>query len=150
MRSRIVSWAVTALFLGLAAALVGMVPAHAGAESAPPGAPDAKAWVVVDADTGAVIDAHDSHTRLPPASTIKVLTALIVAAALGPSTAVPVSADAAAMPPIKLGLHPGHTLRADDLLRGLLMSSANDAAVALAERVAGSRQGFAQDMTQVG
>nr|MDQ6927963.1 hypothetical protein [Actinomycetota bacterium] len=50
----------------------------------------------------------------------------------------------------KLGLHPGHALRADDLLRGLLMSSANDAAVALAERVAGSRQGFAQDMTQVG
>jgi D-alanyl-D-alanine carboxypeptidase (penicillin-binding protein 5/6) len=105
--------------------------------------------VVVDADSGAVIDGREPHLRLPPASTIKILTALIATTALGPSTPVPVSPNAAAMPAMKLDLRRGQVWRSDDLLRGLLMHSANDAAVALAERVGGSRQGFADEMHRV-
>lgn len=140
----------------LAGVLVGLTSPAAAAPLTPPSphpaapaAPDARAWVVVNADTGAVIDGHDPHVRLPPASTIKILTALIATAALGPSTPVPVSSAAAGMPAMKLDLRPGQVWRTDDLLRGLLMHSANDAAVALAERVGGSRQGFANEMQQV-
>jgi D-alanyl-D-alanine carboxypeptidase (penicillin-binding protein 5/6) len=102
--------------------------------------------VVVDGDTGALVDGHDVHLRLRPASTVKVLTALVAVAALQPDDPVPVSATAARMPPESAGMRAGETWRADDVLHLLLMASDNDAAVALAERVSGGRAGFARDM----
>lgn len=103
----------------------------------------AKAWVLVDAGTGAVIEAENARTPLPPASLTKLLTALVAVRALQPDAAVPVSERAAAMPARKLNMEAGEEWPLTDVLHSLLLSSANDAAAALAERVAGSLEGFA-------
>jgi serine-type D-Ala-D-Ala carboxypeptidase (penicillin-binding protein 5/6) len=103
--------------------------------------PPPKAWILVDVDTGNVIDAGNDHTPLPPASLTKVITALAVSN-LAPDTPVTVSAQAAAAPADKIGLKQGQVWTADELFHALLISSANDAAIALAQQVGGSVAGF--------
>lgn len=76
-----------------------------------------------------------SRVALPPASLSKVLTALAVVSALKPGAAVVVSKRAAGAPASRLGLRAGQTWRTEDLLRAMLLVSANDAALALAEKV---------------
>lgn len=76
------------------------------------------------------------------ASVFKVLTALVVVENLPTDADVPISARAEGMPARKMQLVNGEVWRASDLLHALLLASANDAAVALAERVAGSLEGF--------
>lgn len=110
----------------------------------------AKAWIVVDADTGAVVDQHDAHTRFRPASTVKLLTALVGARSLAADEQVRVSARAAGAPANRLGLVEGQTWRFDDLLASLLLVSANDAAVAIAERVSGNLDRFAAELRRAG
>ena len=103
--------------------------------------PTTKAWVLVDADTGNIIEASNDHTPLPPASLTKVITAL-ASSNLAPSTPVTVNAVAAAAPADKINLKPGQVWTADELFHALLISSANDAAIALAEQVGGTVAGF--------
>jgi D-alanyl-D-alanine carboxypeptidase (penicillin-binding protein 5/6) len=111
------------------------------AAPAPPPLP--KAWIVVDADTGNVIDAGNDRVPLPPASLTKVLTALTVVETLPPDTQdVPVSARAAAAPADKISMKQGEVWTLTDTLYSLFLSSANDAAVALAERAGGTVEGF--------
>lgn len=117
-----------------------MRAAPARATTPPPLLPP-KAWVVVDADTGNVIDAGNDHTPLPPASLTKVITAL-AAGNLPPDSPVPVSDQAAAVPADKLFMKAGEVWTFDQMLHSLLISSANDAAVALAEKAGGSLTGF--------
>lgn len=119
-----------ALLLFLAS-LVCAAP-HASAQVAP-----AEASILVDADTGAVISQQNVHTPLPPASTIKVVTAYIAAERLPANDAIPVSALAEAMPALKINMKAGQVWSLPDVLNSLLIVSANDAAVALAERVGG-------------
>ena len=102
--------------------------------------------MLVDADTGAVIDGSNARLPLPPASVGKVLTALLAVERLPAGAQAPVSPRAAAMPASKVGLVAGQTWPVDDLLQALMLVSANDAAVALAERVGGSLPGFRQEM----
>jgi D-alanyl-D-alanine carboxypeptidase (penicillin-binding protein 5/6) len=110
--------------------------------TAPPLLPP-KAWVLVDADTANVLDAGNDRTPLPPASLTKVITALAAIDSLAPGvTDVPVSARAAAMPAAKISMKAGEVWKLDDTLHALMLSSANDAAVALAERVGGTVEGF--------
>jgi D-alanyl-D-alanine carboxypeptidase (penicillin-binding protein 5/6) len=122
-------------FLTLLVAVVVAVvaPASAGAQTAAP--PPPKAWIVVDADTGAIIDAGNARTPTPPASTIKVLTALIALERLPPQDTIPVSAKAEGMPARKINMKAGQVWDLEDTIITLLTVSANDAAVALAERV---------------
>ena len=120
---------------------------RASAAGAAPAASPAQGWILVDADTGAVIDAGNEHEALPPASVIKLLTALLAVTNLKPTAKVPVSARAEAMPAMRIGLGTGELWPRDAVLRSLLMVSANDAAVALAERVGGSLSGFSTAMT---
>ncbi len=97
----------------------------------------------MDADTGNVLDAGNDRTPLPPASLTKVITALAAVGSLPPSaTDVPVSATAAAMPASRINMKQGEVWTLNDTLYALLLSSANDAAVALAERAGGTEQGF--------
>lgn len=103
----------------------------------------AKAWVLVDAGTGAVIEAENARTALPPASLTKLLTALVALRALEEDASVPVSGRAAAMPARKLNMEAGEEWPLTDVLHSMLLSSANDAAAAVAERVAGSLEAFA-------
>jgi D-alanyl-D-alanine carboxypeptidase (penicillin-binding protein 5/6) len=111
--------------------------------------PVARAWIVVDAETGAVLDASNEHATLRPASVVKVLTALIAVRALPANAVVPVSPTAASMPPEKIGMAAGESWPLSEVLHALLMVSANDAAVALSEAVSGSRARFAAQMSLV-
>ena len=98
--------------------------------------------MVVDADTGAVIEGGNDRTPMRVASVLKVLTAVVVVEHLAPDDEVPVSARAEDMPARRIQLKQGEVWRVDQLLHALLLVSANDAAVALAERAGGSLEGF--------
>jgi D-alanyl-D-alanine carboxypeptidase len=102
-----------------------------------------KSWILVDADTGRVLDAHDEHTRRRPASTVKLLSVLTATQHLSPSSEVTVSPLAAGMPARKIGLPAGATWPLDDIVSSMLVVSANDAAVALAEASGSTLDGFA-------
>jgi D-alanyl-D-alanine carboxypeptidase (penicillin-binding protein 5/6) len=101
------------------------------------------AWILVDADTGAVLDAASARTPMRPASIFKILTALVAVQQLPADAQVPVSTRAASMPAMKIDMKAGQVWPLGDVLRCLLMVSANDAAAALAERVGGTLEGFA-------
>ncbi|MDQ1378916.1 MAG: hypothetical protein QOE15_3089 [Acidimicrobiaceae bacterium] len=125
--------------LGSAARLVAPVTTTP-ATTAPP-LPPPKAWILVDVDSGNVIDAGDDRVPMPPASLTKVITAL-AASNLAPDAPISISDRAAAAPADKLMLKSGAVWTADEMVRALLLSSANDAAVALAERLGGTLEGF--------
>ena len=113
------------------------MPVHAAPVLTP------KASILVDADTGNVLDGLNVHEALPPASLSKIFTALTSVYALPPDTAVPVSARTAGMPAHNMNMKEGQVWRLEDVLSSLLVSSANDAGMALAERVSGSAEAFA-------
>jgi D-alanyl-D-alanine carboxypeptidase len=109
--------------------------------SAPP-PPPPKAWILVDADTGVVIDGLNTRQALPVASLSKIVTALAIVDALPDGGDVPVSALAEGMPARKINMKAGQTWTFEDSLASMMLSSANDAAVALAEKAAGSLEAF--------
>ncbi len=106
-----------------------------------------KSAIVMDADTGRVLYSHALGRTGQPASTIKILTGLISLKALNNDDWVYVSRRAASMPRSKVYLRSGKSYRANDLINSVLLASANDASVALAEKVAGSEKVFAKLMT---
>jgi serine-type D-Ala-D-Ala carboxypeptidase (penicillin-binding protein 5/6) len=108
----------------------------------------ARSFVIMDAKTGQILLSLNPQLFLPPASTLKVMTALAVVEHLKMDDKVTVSPYAAAAPPSKIGIKPGETYTVQELLYALLLSSANDAARALAERVCGSESTFAQQLTR--
>jgi D-alanyl-D-alanine carboxypeptidase (penicillin-binding protein 5/6) len=132
----------------LVALALSVVTGVARAQPAPPAPPPPlpRAWIVVDADTGAVVDASNERVPLRAASVIKLLTALIAVERLPSDATVPVSPLTEGMPASKINMKAGQTWELRDTLYSLLLASANDAAVALAERVSGSRAGFAATM----
>jgi len=108
----------------------------------------ARSFVIMDAKTGKILLSLNPQLFFPPASTLKVMTALSVAEHLKMDDKVSVSDYAAAAPASKIGIKPGETYTVRDLLYALLLSSANDAARALAEKVSGSEPAFAHQLTQ--
>lgn len=86
------------------------------------------------------------HQRVFPASTTKVMTAILVLERLPLDSVVTISSRAAMVQPSKIGIRPGEKYRVADLLYAVLLKSANDASVALAEAVAGSEEKFVQMM----
>jgi len=106
----------------------------------------ARSAVLMNPATGEILFAKEPHLRLPPASTTKVLTALVVLERLDLNSRVLVSPQAAGAPPSRIGLHPGDAALTQDLLYGLLLKSGNDAAETLAEAAGGSVPGFAELM----
>lgn len=103
--------------------------------------------MVMDAGTGAVIFAKAPDTPRQPASTIKIVTAMIALKSLRNNDVVNVSRHAADMPSSKICLDVGKSYIANDLINAVLLASANDAAVALGEKIAGSEAQFANLMT---
>jgi serine-type D-Ala-D-Ala carboxypeptidase (penicillin-binding protein 5/6) len=105
-------------------------PAHGA-----PRLPDvpASAYVIADASNGAVLAAKDAHGLFPPASTLKVLTAITMLPRLRPDADVVATKRAASVEPNIVGLISGHPYQVADLFRALLLISANDAAVALVQ-----------------
>ncbi|HMA14541.1 MAG TPA: serine hydrolase, partial [Kiloniellaceae bacterium] len=131
----------------LAVLLPWLSPAAAG-EARPEAA-----YLVIDAASGAVLAERNALQPSYPASVTKAMTAYMVFMAiaegrLAPGQSVTVSAKAAAQPPTKLGLRAGGKATVKLLLEALIVRSANDAAVALAEAVSGSEAAFATAMTR--
>ncbi|MHB8790449.1 MAG: D-alanyl-D-alanine carboxypeptidase family protein [Desulfobulbaceae bacterium] len=106
-----------------------------------------KSVIIIDAQTGEEIYAKSPDTPRQPASTIKVLTGMIALKSLDGADMVQVSRKASSMPRSKVNLDPKKTYRANDLINAVLLASANDASVALAEKIAGSETSFAEMMT---
>ena len=118
--------------------------------TAPVVIPPPKAWILVDASSGAVLDAGNDRTPLPPASLTKLLTAVIAAQTLQPSDVMTVSARAAGEPARKIGMKAGEVWTFRDALYCLMLSSANDAAAAIGERIGGTLENFAAIMASAG
>jgi D-alanyl-D-alanine carboxypeptidase (penicillin-binding protein 5/6) len=125
--------------------LIAALPAFSFSPS--PQAVTAKACIVID-DHGMVLYEKNSSTRLAPASTVKLVTAMVALDRLAPTKTVSVSRFAGATRSIKPRLRANDELTVSDLLHLALMKSINSAAVALAEEAAGSEVAFVELMNQ--
>jgi D-alanyl-D-alanine carboxypeptidase (penicillin-binding protein 5/6) len=108
----------------------------------------ARAAVVMDATTGVILFSKNPDLLLPPASTTKLLTAMITMEQANLWDSVAISKNASRVPQYKMGLKPGERVSIELLLYAALLKSSNDAAVALAEAVAGSEECFVQLMNE--
>jgi serine-type D-Ala-D-Ala carboxypeptidase (penicillin-binding protein 5/6) len=106
----------------------------------------AKGAVLINATDGKVLFDKGARRRILPASTTKVMTALIVMEELSLDDYVTVGERATHAQPSKLHLRPGEKYKVRDLLYGILLNSANDASIVLAEAVAGTEWKFVQKM----
>jgi D-alanyl-D-alanine carboxypeptidase (penicillin-binding protein 5/6) len=106
-----------------------------------------KSAIVMDSASGEVLFALRPERAAQPASTIKILTGLIAIQSLENKDWIPASRRAAGMPRSKIYIKRGKSYRANDMINAVLLSSANDASVALAEKIAGSERVFAKLMT---
>ena len=151
MRRLALGFAAAIALLAVDAQVASPTAAARGADSPPAAAPAtaARAWIVVDADTGAVVDASNERTPLSPASISKLFTALAAVAFLPDDATIPVSELTAAAPPTKLNMLAGEVWTKSDALHALLMSSANDAAAAIGETISGSLEAFPERLADV-
>jgi serine-type D-Ala-D-Ala carboxypeptidase (penicillin-binding protein 5/6) len=107
-----------------------------------------RAVLVMDASTGKILYAKNPDLKCPPASTTKLMTAIVTMEKADLNDIVTISSKAAHVPPHKAGFREGDRIRIDELLHAALIGSANDAAVALAEAVAGSEERFVELMNE--
>jgi len=100
--------------------------------------------IVVDEASGQVLYEKNSHSRTPPASVTKIMTALIAIERGQPSDRVKVSFDPSSLDPDStlMGIRPVDEVTLEDLLYGLMLPSGNDAALAISSYVAGSQGAF--------
>ena len=131
-----------AAIIGIAAGLLAL----AGARGA-----QAEAQLLIEASTGKVLHAENATYPWYPASVTKIMTAYTTLRAvkegrISLNTLLPVSRNAAAQQPTKMGFPVGTTVTVDNALKMLMVKSANDIAVAIAEGVGGSIAGFADLM----
>lgn len=103
---------------------------------------NARSAVVMDASTERILYAKNPNLRLPPASTTKLMTAILVMEKADLSEIVKISRNVTRVSPSKAGFKKGDEVTVETLLYAALIESANDAAVALAEAVAGSEEKF--------
>lgn len=108
----------------------------------------AKSAVLIEYHTGKVIYAKNADERLPMASTTKIMTALLALEEGNLSDMVTISQKAANAEGSSMYLKKGEKISLSDLLVGLMLSSGNDAAVAIAEHMAGDEAAFAKRMTE--
>jgi D-alanyl-D-alanine carboxypeptidase (penicillin-binding protein 5/6) len=104
---------------------------------------DASAFVLADGGTGQVLAAKDPHGWFLPASTLKVLTAITLMPVLNPDATVVTTPRAANAIPSKVGLIPGDKYKVSDLFKAMLMISANDAAMSIAQATGSVSKGVA-------
>ena len=131
----------------LAAAVAGAAPQA----STPGPAIDARAWLLVDFHSGQALASHGTNERVEPASLTKLMTAYLTFAALSrkalqPDEVVPVSERAWRAEGSRMFIEPRKPVTVNELIRGMIVQSGNDASIALAEAIAGSEEAFAQMM----
>jgi len=132
--------------LTLVAVLAAAVPASASAAVPPPRVPMAASAIVVDARDGTVMFAKRPSAERSIASTTKLMTALLTLENADPNDVFAAPAYNAQPAESRINLREGERMTVHDLLRALLLESANDAAVDLAENISGSRQAFVDEM----
>ena len=109
--------------------------------------------IIVDGNSGAVLSSSNPDSIRRPASLTKIMTLYLLFERLESGkmkldSEMDVSEHASEQAPTKLGLKPGQTLRVEDAIKGLVTRSANDAAVVIAEAIAGDETEFARLMTR--
>lgn len=124
-------------------AAVAAVPDQTGAPSVM-----AEAAVLLDARTGQILFDKNARQRRPPASTTKIMTALLALEGGGLRQVVTVSPTAASVGEASLDLRAGEKLTLEELIYGALLRSGNDACVAIAEHIGGTESNFVLLMNQ--
>ena len=131
-----------------------LLPLTASAQLAPPPpALEAKAWLLLDVNSGQVLANQNADTRFEPASLTKLMTAYLAFSALKqkslkPDQVVPVSTRAWKAEGSRMFIEPNKPVTVDELLRGMIIQSGNDASIALAEAIGGNEEVFAQMMNR--
>jgi len=113
-----------------------------------------ESYILIDATTGKILVDHNAQVRLPPASLTKIMTSYVIASEIEQgrislSDLVPVSVNAWRMEGSRMFIQEGTQVSVEDLLRGIIIQSGNDASVAMAEFIAGSEQTFAEMMNEL-
>ena len=137
-------------FIAILLALLG-----SAAQAAAPQPPSiiGKSWMVGDLSSNQVLASQKADERIEPASLTKLMTAYLVFAALrdkklSPEQQVRVSERAWRAPGSRMFIQPGRPVTADELTRGMIIQSGNDACIALAEAIAGDEEVFVQMMNR--
>ena len=117
-------------------------------EESKPSSPSlsAESVILLEAESGTTVFEKNAHTRLPMASTTKIMTALVALELAAPDTVICVDGRAVGIEGSSIYLCEGETLTLEALLYALMLESANDAAVAIAIGVAGSEEAFVEAM----
>ena len=118
------------------------------AEAISPPNVEAAAAILMDAETGRVLWEKKAHEPMAMASTTKIMTAILAIESGRVNETVTVSKRAASAPRVKMDLTAGEKIRLGDLMLALMLESSNDAAVAIAEHLAGTVEEFCAQMTQ--
>jgi len=129
------------------------VTAQAALPVAPAPQIAARAWLLIDANSGQTLAEHLPDSRVEPASLTKLMTAYLSFAAikegrLAPDQALSVSEKAWKAEGSRMFLDPRSPAKVDDLLKGMIVQSGNDACITLAEAIAGTEEGFVEMMNQ--
>ncbi|MFD1707085.1 D-alanyl-D-alanine carboxypeptidase family protein [Siminovitchia sediminis] len=116
-------------------------------------ADDSKSAILIERDTGTILYDKNSHEKLPPASMTKVMTMLLIMEALDSGQIsmdekVRTSEYAASMGGSQIFLEPGEEMTVEEMLLGIAIASANDASVAMAEKIAGTEEAFVARMNE--
>lgn len=106
------------------------------------------AGIIIDADTGTILYGKDMEKKMPLASLVKIMTAVITLEHKSFSDYATVTAEADAIGENEMGVSEGEAYTIEELMYGLLLNSGNDAAYTLAENVAGSSEEFVQWMNR--
>lgn len=131
-----------------------LAPLTASAQLTPPvPALEAKAWLLLDVNSGQVLTSQKADERFEPASLTKLMTAYLAFSALKqkslkPEQVIPVSTRAWKAEGSRMFIEPNKPVTVDELLRGMIIQSGNDASVALAEAIGGNEEVFAQMMNR--
>ena len=133
--------------------LIAFLSSQVSAQQQPDISIAAKAYMLSDYQSGQVLASKNAHERVEPASLTKLMTAYIVFSALKQNRVrldqvVPVSNRAWRMIGSRMFIEPNKDVTVDELIRGMIVQSGNDACIALAEIVAGSEEAFVQLMNQ--
>lgn len=133
--------------------LVAMQVAAAESEGVPNLAEKAKSAILIEQDTGTILFNKNQHEKLPPASMTKLMTLLLIMEAidkekLSTDEMIRISENASSMGGSQIFLDTGDEMSVEDLLKGIAIASANDASVALAERISGSEEAFVKEMNK--
>lgn len=116
-------------------------------------ADDARSAVLIERDTGTVLYDKNSNEALPPASMTKIMTMLLIMEAIDSGKLkmdekIRTSEYAASMGGSQIFLEPGEEMTTEEMLRAIAIGSANDASVAMAERISGSEEAFVEEMNK--